>query len=128
MDTMLSYANRVQKDRSSGQTDLFGGASDDIGLTPRLALANEGQTFTPHEQLLWERELLGLYLSRHPLSDYEIFFSEQCVPINELEEAMEGKSVRIGGSVVEAREITTRNGQKMAFVKIADLGAEIELV
>lgn len=128
LDAILAYSSRIQKDKASGQTDLFGGAIEDTGLVPKLALDQGGAAYSSREQLLWERELLGIYLSRHPLSEYEVFLSEQCVPINEIELSMDGKSVQIGGSVVESREITTKNGQKMAFIKIADLGAEVELI
>ncbi len=128
LDSIIAYTARVQKDKASGQTDLFGGAIEDNGLVPTLALNQGGPTYSSREQLLWERELLGIYLSQHPLSEYEVFFSEQCIPIKDLEVTMEGKTVRIGGSVTESREINTKNGQKMAFVKVADMGGEVELI
>lgn len=128
LETILAYSSRIQKDKASGQTDLFGNAIEDTGLAPKLALDQGGQVYTSREQILWERELLGIYLSQHPLSDYEVFFSEQCVPISEIETSMDGKTVQVGGSVMEFKEITTKNGQKMAFVKIADLKGELELI
>jgi DNA polymerase-3 subunit alpha len=83
---------------------------------------------TNHEQLLWERELLGLYLSQHPLSAYELFLEEQAVPLVEIKPEHDGKSVQIGGAVSAIREITTKNGQKMAFVRLVDQYAEIEVI
>ena len=97
-------------------------------MAPQLTLDTSGKTYSNREQLLWERELLGLYLSSHPLSEYETLFKEQCVPISELEAALDGKTVRIGGSILESREILTKNGQKMAFIKLADLQSEVELI
>ncbi len=94
----------------------------------KLALKAAELDITSAEQLIWERELLGLYLSRHPLEDYRLLLSEQCSPIAELTLTMDGRGVQIGGSVTESREITTKNGQKMAFVKVADLSGELELV
>ncbi len=128
VDTLLAYSNRIQKDMASGQTDLFGGVIEETGLAPRLALDNAGETYAPRQYLLWERELLGIYLSNHPLNDYETYLSEQCVPIIDITQAMDGKSVKVGGSVAESREIMTKNGQKMAFIKIADLKGEVELI
>lgn len=128
LETLTAFASRIQKDQASGQTDLFGGVVEDNGLVPQLALDQGGVTYTSREQLLWERELLGLYLSQHPLQEFETLFTEQTVPINELEVTMEGKSVRLGGAIVESREIMTKNGQKMAFVKLADLKGEVELI
>lgn len=128
LESMTSYSSRLQKERASGQTDLFGSAVEDNGLMPKLSLINGNEKFSSREQLLWERELLGIYISRHPLNEYELMFKEQCVPIRDLEVGMDGKTVKIGGSVVDVREINTKNGQKMAFVKLADLNAEIELI
>lgn len=128
LDSILAYASRIQRNKASGQIDLFSAGVEDTGLTPKLVLNEGGADFTAKEQLLWERELLGIYLSRHPLNDYETFFSEQSFPINQIELSMDGKAIRIGGSVTESREINTKNGQKMAFVKIADLSGELEVI
>jgi DNA polymerase III alpha subunit len=57
-----------------------------------------------------------------------MYLKELSMPIGELKPEMDGKLVVIGGAVTEMREITTKNGQKMAFVKIADLENEIEVV
>jgi len=67
LDTVLAYANRVQKQASSGQTDLFGNVSDAAVERPKLELPPPAVPTDIHEQLVWERELLGLYLSQHPL-------------------------------------------------------------
>lgn len=128
IDAMLAYGSRVQKDISSGQTDLFGNQASGAAVAPKIALDETKPPYPPREQLLWERELLGLYLSKHPLSDFKTLLEEQCVALNEIEAGMDGKSIKIGGSVAESREIVTKNGQKMAFVKLADLGGELELV
>jgi DNA polymerase III subunit alpha len=129
IDFMLGYAQRLQKQALSGQTDLFGDLMDDASdAKPSLALEKATIIYTPREQLLWERELLGLYLSQHPLSMYEAYLKEQTMPIVELKPAHEGKAVTIGGAINDIREITTKNGQKMAFVKLEDKTSELELV
>lgn len=128
LETLLAYAHRIQKDMASGQTDLFGDMVDDHSVAPKLALDTAGEQYSSRQFLLWERELLGIYLSNHPLNEYETYLSELCVPISDLEVGMDGKMVKVGGSILESREITTKNGQKMAFVKIADLKGEVELI
>lgn len=133
MDTLLAFATRVQKDRVSGQTDLFGNAIDGTGtveesIKTTLKLDESAPKINQHEQLKWERELLGLYLSRHPLELYEAFLSEQTVPLNSIKPEHDGKAVTCGGSIVDNREITTKNGQKMAFIKIEDQFGEIEII
>ncbi len=129
MEVMLAYASRLQKERASGQVDLFGSLLEEtISVKPKLVLEQAPVTHAPREQLTWERELLGLYLSQHPLEAFEVFLAEQTHPIKTLKPEHDGKAVTIGGTVVEMREITTKKGQKMAFVKIADQSAELELV
>jgi DNA polymerase-3 subunit alpha len=129
IETLLAYATRIQKDQASGQTDLFGSIIDDnTDYAPKLILEEATEVHTSRERLFWERELLGLYLSSHPLQEYEVFLREQTVNLTAISPDMDGKTVRIGGAVVDMREITTKNGQKMAFIKIADLNGEIELI
>jgi DNA polymerase-3 subunit alpha len=128
LDLIVAYAQRLQKQASSGQTDLFGMLDELVVAKPQLTLEAPAVKFDTREQLLWERELLGLYLSQHPLELFEAFLDEQTVPLNELKPAHDGKAVAIGGAIVDVREITTKNGQKMAFVKIEDRYGEIEAI
>ncbi len=129
IDTLLAFASRVQKDLQSGQTDLFGNVIEDVAVVrPQLKLDESAPKLTKHEQLLWERELLGLYLSQHPLELYATFLEEQATPLNELKPEHDGKAVNVGGAITDVREITTKNGQKMAFIKIEDQFGEIEIV
>jgi len=129
LDLILAYANRLQKEARSGQTDLFGNLVDEEAVArPQLALEKAVVIFTPREQLLWERELLGLYLSQHPLSMYETFLEEQTMPMSALKPEHEGRAVVLGGAINDVREIMTRNGAKMAFIKLEDKFAELELI
>ena len=129
IENILALANRLQRDAASGQVDLFGSTGDEADeLQPRLAWEKDVARHSPYEKMVWERELLGLYLSRHPLEDYGDVLDEQAVPIIELSNQIEGASVVVGGSISDVREIVTKNGSKMAFVKVADRSGEIELV
>lgn len=129
IDVLLAYGSRLHKQQASGQVDLFG--SDDIlghHVKPSLKLDTESTEIPVSEQLQWERELLGLYLSQHPLEAYRALLEEQCVPIASLVAEHHNKRVAIGGSIVALREITTKNGQKMAFVKVSDENSEMEVI
>jgi DNA polymerase III subunit alpha len=127
LDLLLAFSARLEKQASSGQTDIFGNQADTVLEQPRLEL-QPGVAINNHEQLLWERELLGLYLSQHPLELFEAILSEQTVPLTSLTAQHEGKTVSVGGAIADVREITTRNGQKMAFVRLEDRSGEIEIV
>jgi len=129
VDTLLAFASRVQKEKASGQIDLFGSLKEEVvEATPMLSLVESQDDINIREQLQWERELLGLYISSHPLEDYKIWLAEQTIPIHEINPNLHDKAATIGGVVVESREILTKKGQKMAFAKIADEFGEIELI
>lgn len=128
IDTLLAYSNRLQKEKNSGQTDLFGNALGHENIAPKLALDDSGHIYPMSQQLQWERELLGLYLSQHPLQQFLDLLKEQTVGLETLRPEHSGKSVTVGGIIMEFREITTKNGQKMGFVKLADHKGECELV
>ena len=129
LDGMLAYASRLQKERASGQVDLFGASADDTqDVRPRLVMIEADVVHTQREQLTWERELLGLYLSQHPLQSFELLLAEQTLPANAITPQHDGKAVSVGGAVIEMREITTKKGQKMAFVKLADASTEFEVI
>ena len=129
LDLIIAFAAKAQKQANSGQTDLFGNAitTDDVKVSLNLPPSVSERHIT-REQLMWERELLGLYLSQHPLNLYENILSEQAVALSELNQDMDGMSVQTGGIITAVREIMTKNGQKMAFVKIEDLSGETEAI
>jgi DNA polymerase-3 subunit alpha len=128
MDTIVAFAQRMQKDRVSGQTDLFGNNIVAEGTKSTLKLDAAAPKINQHEQLKWERDLLGLYLSQHPLDLYETFLEEQAVPLNTIKPLHDNKPVTVGGVVGEVREITTKNGQRMAVIKIEDAKGEVEAI
>jgi DNA polymerase-3 subunit alpha len=126
IDNILSLSTRLQKDSASGQVGLFGG--EDSRLDAKLKLEPVIDDISPNAQLAWERELLGIYLSRHPLSAYETILARLAKPINSIDQSADGKLVNAGGSITAVREITTKKGAKMAFVRLADLNSETELI
>jgi DNA polymerase-3 subunit alpha len=129
MDMIIAYGQRLAKERASGQTDLFGNIIDDaMNHKPTLKLDTPSAKITPRELLGWERELLGLYLSQQPLEAFSVLLAEQTVPLNTLKPEHDGKGVVIGGAIADAREILTKNGQKMAFVKLEDEFGEVEII
>lgn len=129
IDTVLAVAAKLNKDQQIGQTDLFGSGSDSAAPMFTIEIPPSKGTYGEHEYLLWERELLGLYLSSHPLEAYDAFLTEQVVPLSQITAEADGKVATIGGTINDIRQITTKNGQPMAFVKIEDiLGDERELV
>ncbi|HUC87166.1 MAG TPA: DNA polymerase III subunit alpha [Candidatus Saccharimonadales bacterium] len=127
LDIITSYASKAQKNALSGQIDIFGsmGVEDDL---PGLRLELPSQVATAREQLVWERELLGLYLSRHPLDDYEGYLNDNAIPIAAITLSHEGQVAKIGGMITTVRKITTKSGSQMAFVGLEDKSGSLELI
>jgi DNA polymerase III subunit alpha len=128
LDVIISLGTKIQKERSSAQVDLFGASDDPTTSLPDIQLIAPVEPVPAHTFLLWERELLGLYLSHHPLDDFGAYLEEKTVPVSSLTQDQDGASCTIGGTIADVRQITTKNGQNMAFVKLEDRTGEIELV
>src|SRR6185369_9411716 len=106
IDNILALANRLQKDARSGQVGLFG--AEEVNLSTGLNLEAPVREIAQNEQLAWERELLGIYLSSHPLSDYQALLAERTVSTKDLASALEGALLNVGGLVTDFREIITK--------------------
>ena len=127
LESIQAYGGKCQKDLSSGQTDLFG-AFGEAGAIPEPEIKTAPVKSSEKEQLLWERDLLGLYLSAHPLDKYDLYFDEQTHPFTEVSSENDEKIVTIGGIITDIRTILTKSGAKMAFVKIENKTSEQEIV
>lgn len=127
LDTILGYASKLQKEALSGQADLFGGLGEAVAI-PEIKLDAAPQKHIEKERLLWERELLGLYLSAHPLDQYDDYFAEMTVPFHEITSDHDKKAATVGGVITTVRQIVTKSGSKMAFVGIEDKSSEGEII
>lgn len=127
LDTILAFASKLQKEALSGQVDMFAALGGDK-LMPSVELKASPVKYTSKEQLMWERELLGLYISAHPLDNYDAFFEEQTIPLHACTPQIDGQKVSVGGLVSTIRTIVTKAGTKMAFVGIEDKTSEMELI
>ena len=126
LETIMAYASKLQKEVLSNQADLFGGFSE-ISM-PTMELATAPVKHNDKERLLWERELMGLYISAHPLDNYDAYFNEQTLPVQFLKQDMDGKPATVGGLISTVRTILTKSGTKMAFVGLEDKSGELEII
>jgi DNA polymerase-3 subunit alpha len=128
LDTIQGFASKLQKEALSGQTDLFGGLGGGPSIQPTVQLLTAPVKHTDKERLTWERELLGLYISAHPLDNYDAYFEEQTIPLMQMKPDVDGKKATIGGLISTVRSIVTKGGAKMAFVGIEDKTGEAEVI
>jgi DNA polymerase-3 subunit alpha len=129
LDHAVSRAERARRDRESGQTSLLDmvGSPDveteDYGLTIDVA------PMAGDEKLRLEKELLGLYLSDHPLrrisAELAKLSDTQAV---EVTSALQDTEVRVAGLVREVRRVVTRKGQIMAYATLEDLTGSVDIV
>ena len=128
LEALQGFASKLQKEALSGQTDLFGGIEGMSSIQPTIALQTAPVKHTDRERLAWERELLGLYISAHPLDNYDAYFEEQTIPLSQVTPEVDGKKATIGGLISTVRTIITKSGTKMAFVGIEDKTGEGEVI
>ncbi len=135
LEQLLVCARENKKNKANGQTDLFGGmkSAPSIHLKPTECAKDK-------EKLLWEKELLGVYVSGHPLKDYEKIFSKKAVPISRIYQQLNGTAdpnqkrivpgakLTIGGMINKIKRIITKSGKPMLFVEIEDLTEKIEAI
>lgn len=125
LDETVEAALKWKKEREDLQLHLFGFTEE---VNWRIEYP-EIRPFTSSQQLEFERELLGLYLSGHPLDEYEERLAPlELVPLHELAEQPDHSDVMSAGRVVALKTITTKKGQTMAFAEIEDRIERVELV
>ncbi len=126
MDLLLEY-NKENANKHSDQTSLFGGMEDHSSI-PKLRLI-ESSKATAEEKLSWEKELLGLYVSGHPLDKYKESIMKKDMNIKKaLETIKEGDSVVFAGIINEVRTVQTKNNETMVFISISDFSGASEAV
>jgi DNA polymerase III subunit alpha len=125
IETLLAYAKQKQKQSDMGQASLFG--DDHATDLPGLRLT-PAEPATKPEKLRWEKELIGLYVSAHPLSEYQARIAlERVTAIKDLKPTP-GQSAKIAGLVTSSKKILTKTGKPMLFSLIEDLTSKIEVV
>ncbi|MDD5146867.1 MAG: DNA polymerase III subunit alpha, partial [Candidatus Pacebacteria bacterium] len=124
METILAFNRDLRKEKSSAQKSLFGITA---AAAPALQL-KETPPATTDAKLLWEKELLGLYISAHPLHNLKQIMQSRALPIKELRDNFFSYAVRIGGVISSIKKIITKKGQPMLFMKVEDLTDKAEVV
>jgi DNA polymerase-3 subunit alpha len=125
MEAMLEYNHEGSK-QNENQISLFGGAS--LTASPEFKM-QDGEPASKSDRLLWEKELLGLYISGHPLDRLREKLESRPLNIKKLKaETGNGVSVTLAGIIEAVRQVVTKKNERMAFLKIADLTDSIEVV
>ena len=122
LEILLEWSRETQRNKANGQKGLFNSPMDNgLSLSPAPPASKK-------EKLNWEKELLGLYISSHPLEDFKKVFEKSVLPLKEISQNVAGKIVKIGGIISSIKQIITKTGKPMLFVKLEDRTNKIELV
>jgi DNA polymerase-3 subunit alpha len=126
IDDALAAASAAQRDRAVGQVSLFGDAHEEIAPVRQ-------RTVTPwadREKMIFEKELLGFYVSGHPLDAYaNVIAAGKYQTIASLTELSDRATFRIAGSIAQVdKKFTRKEGKPFAVVWLEDLAGKLELV
>ena len=126
LDTIIRYGNRYQADMAMSKNSLFGGG-DAIEITkPEIPYAPE---WSPLERLNKERDLIGMFLSAHPLDEFELEINHICnTTTSDLKDLppLQGKQLRIGGMVTNTRIGTSKAGNPYGIFSLEDYAGAFE--
>ena len=129
IERILSLAQREQKLRDSNQTSMFDlfGQSMPVPM-PSLELTPLDQPIPVSEQLAWEKELLGVYVSEHPFRAAAANLSTRVsAMVSEVNAEMNGRELTLAGMVTTTRPLLTRDGRAFCAVEIEDLSGTLEV-
>jgi DNA polymerase-3 subunit alpha len=129
LEHLISRAEQARRDREAGQINMLELLGSDGGDSQDYGLALDVKPMSGEEKLRLEKELLGLYLSDHPLrrisAELAKLADTQAV---EVTSSLQDTEVRVAGLVREVRRVVTRKGQIMAYATLEDLTGTVDIV
>ncbi len=130
LEDVLAQGQSAQRERENGQISMFSLMDSSVREEMLTDNLSEIEPFSDKERLSLEKEMLGLYISGHPLEPYRPVIDQMknLTRCAELKEAGDNHHVRVGGIIVAVRRFYTKKNKEMAFVKLEDLTGNVELV
>ncbi len=125
IENVLSYVRQMREKQISNQDSLFSGTAIAVDSQVHLVDAPEA---TLEEKLVWEKQLLGVYLSSHPFEYFQDGLKKILVPLIEIEEYKRNEWVVVGGVVDKLKKKITKKGKIMMFATIQDITGSMELM
>lgn len=124
LEKLLEMNRETQRTKANGQKGLFDGFSSNNEF--RLTATNPA---SKAEKLKWEKELLGLFVSSHPLEDFQKILEKKSLAISKVKaEIFSNRIIKIGGIISKIKKVITRAGKPMLFMSLEDLTDKIEVI
>ncbi len=127
LERILIFAKERQQAKNNGQVSLFGSDSSDDDSINKLQLTN-AEPAKKKDKMSWEKELLGLYVSDHPLKEYSVYLRNNSKSVKNLTSEDVNQVITVGGIITKIQKIVTRAGQSMVFATMEDLTDKIEIL
>jgi len=127
VERILIFAKEHQKAKSNGQFSLFESSESSDNSVNKLRLITV-EPADKTEKMAWEKELLGLYVSDHPLKEYSVYLRNNSKGISEIISDDVNQIITIGGIITKIQKAITRAGQSMVFANLEDLSGKIEIL
>ncbi len=127
IEQLMRYGQRYQSEKNNAQQSLFGGDTGTVDITPPVTPACA--EWSQLEKLNKEREMIGLYLSAHPLDDYKVIIRNMCkTQLGDLDhlDELKGKEIAVAGMVVAVQNLTTKTGKPWGKFKLEDYNGSHE--
>ncbi len=124
IDDILRHGKNLKTIADTHADSLFGDMAmpiSEIQLSPAIPA-------TKKMRLGWEKELLGLYVSDHPTSEYQEYFNKTITPLRDIEKKPDGSRIDIGGVITAVRKVLTKNGSTMFFIGLEDMTGRTEIL
>ncbi|MFH1772933.1 MAG: DNA polymerase III subunit alpha [Patescibacteria group bacterium] len=126
IENLLEFNREISKTKNSKQESLFGKIPS-FNLNNKVKLEN-ALPAKQKEKLGWEKELLGLYITEHPFSEYKKFVNNLILPIFKINEHVSDQQIFVAGIITKIQKIITRTNESMLFVKIEDSSGVAEVL
>lgn len=129
VENLLEFSRESQKIKNNGQSSLFG---EEQSTTNKLNFSkvdsNEKRKLSP-EEIQWEKDLLGMYISDHPLNSHQCLLKDNgIIPIKEIKKDKINKIIKTAGVITKITKFITKSGKPMLFVGIEDISGKTEIL
>ncbi len=124
LDAIITHGKELRNLRETHGQSLFG----DMPLPAMKIPMKTSAHSTKPERLAWEKELLGLYVTDHPMTEFTAYLKQAATEIGQLEKVPDGKRVTIGGVITSARRSLSKSGQPLYFVTLEDMSGRIDIL
>jgi DNA polymerase-3 subunit alpha len=124
LDAIIAHGKELRTLKETHGQSLFG----DMPIPEMRIPLKETVHSTKSERLAWEKELLGLYVTDHPMTEFAEYLKKAATEIGHLEKEPDGKRASIGGVITSARKSLSKTGQPLYFVTLEDMTGRVDIL